>query len=784
MWEKFGSFLRAKAWDLLVGVSPKVYSMVEENNILGLYDTRFLLTKQEQLVGAVQIEGLSLSALAQQDLENYFECKHNALSQLCGIVLRIYTKRQEITLKQNPRVQNPHAQEIIYNFESKSIYENSYYLILETTTTPLKGFFETKKRALIASDAKDPYAHKLSLLNDAIAKITHALQDFHPQILNAHEVLEFYAAIINGIELPLQPHWGFLSDSYIATNVFFHKDYFLQERYGMRVYKRILGIKAYESQSITSIALSSLLHQPKELDIVFSIKPLGLQEALAFIQEKIRLSLSKLVRAQLEHYYELLKSKQLVLQQCALNIILKSPSLDALNQHTQEVLSLLSNQHLVGVVETLGLKPAYFSLFPGRIQLNPRLRLLSAQALACLVVFERANRGFKSNSWGDMPLSVFKNLDHSPYLFNFHNQEVRHKGVAAHSVAKVNGHTMIIGATGAGKTTLMGFLMMSALKYDHLNILALDRAYGLFSCTHYFGGVYNSGAHFQINPLSLERTQENHDFLHSFYAAMLEVGTQDIIERNAIHKALESLYATLYPQAFCLQDFKDALVHNPRLSLALEPYCNHPLFNAMQDSLEFKTPWTTINMDAITLNTKDLGLLAYYIFYKVLSRALKTKQGFLLFVDEFKSYAQNSVLNDHINTLITQGRKANGVVVLALQDVHQLYDLKHAKSFINNMGTLIFYPQKHMDSALLSTQLGIQLSHMEAHFLENTPTHAHQVLIKNMGDGSSNIVDISLKALGPHLQIFSSNATHAQHLEQLMRAHPRDWRAKLLTQGA
>ncbi|MFC3846979.1 TraM recognition domain-containing protein [Helicobacter baculiformis] len=781
MWLKIGNFLRRKAWDFLAGALPKVYSMVEENNILGLYDSHFLLTKQEQLVGILYLEGMSLNAMSNKDLEGYFESKHNALSQLGDIVLRIYTQRRQVVLKQNSHVQNPHARHLIHSFESKSIYENAYYLILETTTHPIKGFFEKKKREITATDTlDDPYAHKIASLRHAIAQLSYALQDFKPSLLGSTQVLEFYATLINGVSIPLQPSYGYLSDSYIATNVHFDKDYFLQERHDTRIYNRILGIKAYEGKNITSVALSSLLHQPKELDIVFSIKPLSTQEALAFIQEKIRLSLTRLVRAELERYHERIKSKRLCLQQCALNIWLKSPNLDRLNQHTQEVLSLLANEHLVGVVETLGLKPAYFSLFPGRIQLNPRLRCQSAQALACLVVFERANRGFKSNSWGDMPLSVFKNLDHSPYLFNFHNQEVRHKGVAAHSVAKVNGHTMIIGATGAGKTTLMGFLMMSALKYDHLNILALDRAYGLFSCTHYLEGVYNSGAHFKINPLSLEPSQENHDFLHSFYAAMLGVSGQDVQENNAIHKALESLYSALYPQTFCLQDFKEALIHSPKLSLSLEPYLNHPLFNSLEDSLEFHTPLTTINMDAITLNAKDLGLLAYYIFYKIFRSALQTQRGFLLFVDEFKSYAQNPMLNDHINTLITQARKANGVVVLALQDVHQLYDLNHAKSFVNNMGTLIFYPQKHMDSTRLSTQLGIQLSHMEQHFLENTPVHAHQVLIKNMNDGSSNIVDINLNALGPYLQIFSSNATHAQHLEALMRAHPHTWRELLI----
>ncbi|BCD46422.1 VirB4 family type IV secretion/conjugal transfer ATPase [Helicobacter suis] len=782
MFHVLWDFLYNKTLDLLVGALPKVHCMTEENNILGLYDARFLLTKSEQLVGMLQIEGLSANAMAKEELQGYFQSKQNALDQLQGVVLRVHTKRRKLQLKHDHHLSNPYAQSILNQFENKTIYENTYTLIFETTKSPIKDFLEQKKLEITTSASKQLYEHQAKLLSDCMSKITHALQPFKPKPLTATQALNFYAEFINGFFMPLKPTLGFLEDSYIATNVHFKKDYYIQEYHESRVHNRILGIKAYASKTLSSLVFTNLLHQEKELDIIFSIEPLETQKALSFIQEKIRLTISSLVKQELQEYYERIQAKQLCLQKIACNLILRHPHLETLNQETQEVLSLLSNGHLVGVVETLGLRPAYFSFFPGRLHLNPRLRCQSSQALACLLVFEKPNRGFKSNSWGNMPLSVFKNLDHSPYLFNFHNQEVPHN-TAQHSLHRANGHTMIIGATGTGKTTLMSFLMMSALKYDRLNILALDRAYGLFSYTHYFSGTYNSGTHFKINPLSLKNSKENIDFLHSFYAAMLNIPLKpqnqlDIQASNAISNTLKTLYATLPPQSFSLQDFKDAFIHTQALNL--EPYLHNPLFNALEDSLEFKTPITTINMDAISTNPKDLGLLAYYIFYKILHQALEYNRGFLLFIDEFKSYAQNSILNTHINTLITQARKANGVVVLALQDTNQLNSIQDAASFIKNMGTLIFYPQKHIDSTALSRDFGIKLSHMEQHFLENTPMHAHQILVKNMGDGSSSIIDVNLQSLGPYLHIFNSNAGLAKHLQGLMQSYPETWREVFL----
>ncbi|GLH58188.1 VirB4 homolog (VirB4) [Helicobacter ailurogastricus] len=780
---KFGwDFWRNKAMDFLAGALPKVHSMIEENNILGLYNERFLLTKSEQLVGLLNIEGLSANALLQEDLQSHFSSKQNALEQLEGVILRIHTKRAKIQLEPSKPLANPQVQALLDLSGDKTLYENTYTLIFETAPSPLKSFLEQKKLELTTS--MQAHQHLAQHLSESITKMAHALHAFKPTPLSAKEALNFYATFINGHPTKLNPTLGFLEDSYIATNIHFKKDHYIQEHASHTTYNRILGVKAYASKTLSSLALLSLLHQERECEVLLSIEPLSTQAALAFVQEKIRLSLVPLVRQELQSYYEKIQAKRLSLQKIALNVFLKAPDLESLNADTKEVLSLLANAHLVGVVETLGLRPAYFSMFPGCLHLNPRLRCQSAQALASLMLFEKQNRGFKSNPWGKQPLSVFKNLDHSPYLFNFHNQE----SDSDPSSPRVNGHTMIVGASGAGKTTLMGFLMANALKYEKLNILALDRAYGLFSCIHYFGGVYNFGKDFKINPLSLDLTPSNQDFLHSFYARLLnlpdKLQTQaDIQASHAILKALKSLYAILPPKSFCLQDFKETLTFCPNLSLSLEPYLQHPLFNALEDSLEFDTPLAAINMDAISANPKDLGLLAYYIFYKILHRALEKQEGFLLFVDEFKSYALNETLNTHINTLITQARKANGVVVLALQDTHQLATIPDAASFVKNMGTLIFYPQKHIDSALLSKDLGIQLSYMEAHFLENTPLTAQQVLVKNMADGSSNIIHVGLQDLGTHLRIFNSNAAHVKRLQTLMQTHPTTWREVLLQEA-
>ncbi|EMG97084.1 type IV secretion/conjugal transfer ATPase, VirB4 family [Helicobacter pylori GAM120Ai] len=785
MLEKFLGAIKQKVSNYFLGALPKSYSMSEENNILGLYDEHFLLTKNENLVGILRLEGVSYTHLSTEQLQDLFTERQMALDSLEKVVARLVVKRRKIDYQQNIQSDSQYLQAILNQFENKEVYENQYFLVLESTHS-LQGVLEHKKKSFMHANRenfKDILSYKAHFLQETFKSLEIQLKNYAPKLLNSKEVLNFYAEYINGFELPLKPLvGGYLSDSYIASSITFEKDYFIQESFNQKTYNRLIGIKAYESERITSIAVGALLYQETPLDIIFSIEPMSVHKTLSFLKERAKFSMSNLVKNELLEYQELVKTKRLSMQKFALNVLIKAPSLEGLDAQTSLILGLLFKENLVGVIETFGLKGGYFSFFPERIYLNHRLRFLTSKALACLMVFERQNLGFKANSWGNSPLSVFKNLDYSPFLFNFHNQEVSHNN--AKEIARVNGHTLVIGATGSGKSTLISFLMMSALKYQNMRLLAFDRMQGLYSFTEFFKGHYHDGQSFSINPFCLEPNLQNLEFLQSFFLSMLDLAPsrdkEALEDMNAVSGAIKSLYETLYPKDFSLLDFKETLkrTSSNQLGLSLEPYLNNPLFNALNDAFNSNAFLNVINLDAITQNPKDLGLLAYYLFYKILEESRKNDSGFLVFLDEFKSYVENDLLNTKINALITQARKANGVVVLALQDIYQLSGVKNAHSFLSNMGTLILYPQKNARE--LKHNFNVPLSETEISFLENTPLYARQVLVKNLGNGSSNMIDVSLEGLGRYLKIFNSDSSHVNKVKALQKDYPTEWREKLL----
>ncbi|GAA8016717.1 hypothetical protein HpMS68_06250 [Helicobacter pylori] len=296
MFENALKYCKEKAIDLLTGFVPKTYSMTEECNILGLYDDTFIITKQENLVAIMSLQGLSYSNLMQKDLEGYFDTRQNVLNTISkDIQLRIVAKRRKEFINQSPNIDNPYAKAIITQFEGKEIYKTEYFLVFESITSNVKSFFEKKK-------------------------------------------LEMTTSI--------------------------NEDYFIIEFQNQSTFCACVGIKNYESEEISSLPISTLLHTQIELDLIFHIRSLGQFESLNFLKTKKKLTLSKIVKNDIDDYIELVQANRLSMQECALNLVLRAKSKAKLDKSLKEILSLLNNAGLGSVTETIGLKPSYFSFFP------------------------------------------------------------------------------------------------------------------------------------------------------------------------------------------------------------------------------------------------------------------------------------------------------------------------------------------------------------------------------------------------------------------------------------
>lgn len=764
---------------------PKNYSIIKENNILGIYNDDFIITKKENLVGMITLEGVNYSNLSQNDMCDLFENRLNTLNAIAeGVELRIITKRRKYLFNQKyDDIPNIYAREIINLWEGKEkVYSNEYFLIFESKSANFTGFLEKKKLELTTSIKEEKntnltHINKEIVLRSIIQRICQTLSDLKPKQLNSVDILRFYAEYVNGVYIPFNPTKGILSDSHIASNVSFHKDYFIQDFNGEKTFNRFIAIKSYDSEEVSSLTLSNLLHTECQIDIILSIDPMNKDKAVSKIESK-RKNVSPIIKESLAELRELTKTDRIVIQNLSLIVLVKEKNKKTLDEISQTIVNIFKNDGLVAVIETINMIPTFFSFFPNRSNLNARKRLQSSNSIASMVLLEKEYTGRNKNSWGDMPLSVFKNQSMSPFLFNFHAEEVKDKEY-------VLGHTMIIGGTGAGKTTLISFLMMNALKYP-INILSLDRLYGMNIMTEFFDGEYNAGEEFYINPFTLEHTPENISFLSAWLAFLVgidEKNPNDIQKLSAIEKVVKDTYHNLSIQGITpqLNDIAEGIVkmEDGFVQMQLQRYLENPLFNKMEDSLSFKNQLTTLNMDFIVNSSKDASLIAYYLFHKMIYEAKENNKGFFIFIDEFKSYTENETMNEKLNLAITQARKVNGVIALAFQDINQLDEVKNASSFIENMGHIILFPTKNIEKL---EKHGIILSGLEKNFLTTTSKNERKVLLKNRIDNTSNILDVNLAKIGKYLNVFNSSANNVRRVKELKQNFPSNWRERYLNE--
>ncbi len=341
--------------------------------------------------------------------------------------------------------------------------------------------------------------------------------------------------------------------------------------------------------------------------------------------------------------------------------------------------------------EGYGQLPAWFSRMPGQ----PRRRqvrsvFVSAGVTACMApIFGPPVGTPQSAHLRANALAILETRWRTPYHYDLFQGDV--------------GHTLVLGATGAGKSFSLNFLLVQALQYDP-RVLILDLGGFYRWLTQFLGGGYMElspraadGAGFQLRPFSLPAGERTYQFLTGWISRLLRIGGWSLSgsDPSEIRARVEDLYA-FAPAERTLGTLVRSLPSKmwPALGRwhgdgAWGRYFDNP---ADGDDLQFQD-WQVIDM-AGAAEHDDLCEATLFYLLERLRLALENPDEIarvkLMVVDEAWRYLQDSAVLSYLAEAAKTWRKKNAALIVATQSAVDVTGTAGAEALLESMPTKLF----------------------------------------------------------------------------------------------
>ena len=376
--------------------------------------------------------------------------------------------------------------------------------------------------------------------------------------------------------------------------------------------------------------------------------------------------------------------------------------------------------------ERFNLLNAFFATVPGNRQFNLRKQWALNANYADLSFLFTASPGSQWNPHLEREyLAVLESKHGTPYYLNLHSGDVA--------------HTLLLGATGAGKSFTLASILQALQKYDPLTFI-FDVGGSYETLTRVFGGTYlNVGLKtpgFSINPFSLAPTHENQNFLYLFLRVLLEAQGKYTLtgsDEKSLFAAIERIYK-LPAEIRTLSNFASIL--GP-LGERLQRWTGAGqfgyLFDNVEDTLAFAR-FQTFNFDGWSDYPDILEPLLFYVLQRASSEIEKAENSatFKVFLaDEASIFLKNAIIRDWVVRAERTWRKKNAAMILATQSVVELAEAGVLHIINESCPTKIFLANPNIDRKLYAEIF--QLNDTQLELFESLVPKRELLLIQPRG---------------------------------------------------
>jgi type IV secretion system protein VirB4 len=631
------------------------------------------------------------------------------------------------------------------------------------------------------------------LLNEVTDSVVASLQAFGARKLGIREKegvsysepLQFFGKIVNLFEKPTPAPVMDIS-AYLPTHKISFGFNVVEVRGDTgRHFGALLSVKEYHD--VSSDAIDAFLQLDEEFIITETFDYINSEKALAkFEHQKYLLALSEDKEfADISGITDIVRSNRgrpVDFGEHQITIMLLEDSLPDLEREVKATFKAFHRIGIVAVREDIMLEECFWAQLPGNFDFLRRLSPINTTRIGGFASLYNFPAGkLSGNHWGPA-VTVFYTQAGTPYFFNFHDEN--------------NGHTMIVGPYGAGKTVLLNFLTSEARKFNNrLFFFDQERASELF--IRAIGGKYRRIAksvgenQLKLNPLQLPDSPQNRGFLKALLQYMVMDKTFQVAEddRQKVEQAVEHLYM-LGPQERKLsnvipkfwppteakaptgsQDGFNAFLGNKPEEVeetssqrmarwyGTGPYAHlfdNPYDELIIDGLVFGFGMTDFIRDRSAL----IPLMAY-----LLQRMRMSLDGTptMIVLDEAWSLVDNPIFAPFIGPWLDDLKANNAIAIFATESVEDAKTSSITKTITQKMGTQIYLPNPKATEAYKEV---FGLKDLEFELLNSMSTRRREFLLKHHKEAVVATLDLS----GMHdiIAVLSGNKENIALMENIM----------------
>lgn len=678
----------------------------------------------------------------------------------------------------------------------KRMFTNEIYLtIVRSGMRGPLGLSDAAKRLLArtaGSDARGQQTREdVTELEELIGNITRELQKYGARALGISyrdgepysEPCEFFNTILTcGVPRKMRlPRMGMRN--YVGASRLHFSKRTMQVQGAIEEDNRfgaLLSVKEYPPFTGPGM-LDGLLQVNHEFILTQSFtiadKPIA-QERISRLQRQIQASdeAGSSVEHDIDFALNSLMNQEAVFGFHHLTLLCLSRDLEGVSRSVSELGSCLTDMNINWLREDVNLEAAFWAQLPGNHSYIARKAMLSSANFSGLSSMHNFATGQADRTHWGLPITILETTSQTPYWFNFHRRDI--------------GHFTVDGPTGSGKTVAMTFLLAQAFRVSPApKAVFFDKDRGAEIFIRAIGGSYevlSPGTPTGFNPLQLENTGPNREFLLRLLKAMLRSGDrQDFSPED--EDTLERAIARLMQEPAAernLPNLSGLLVGRSRadandLHSRLRPWIDGEkawMFNAPHDVLSFSGRSVFgFDMTSILL-TEDLRTPALMYIYHRLDELL-TGDPVMFFMDEGWQLLSDETFSNFIVDKMKTIRKLNGIVGFGTQSAADITRAKAAHTIIEQAATNIHFPNPRADEDSYIKRFGLTVK--EFNFIKNTPPEKRTFLIKHGND--SVIARLDLSTMPELVRVLSGNKKTIEECAALREKYgdePENWLAE------